>query len=159
MADYFRADEAVSAVLAAGSVSLIAALGLWNAVAEKRRSAQCGQWRSVAGWVLSSRVAFDGTDAEMARAAITYEYQVEDETFEGFVVNFGSESYVLPQRAKALVRQHPVGSAVQVWYDPAHPSDAVLYRHRRMVKLWVVTGLLAVWAAFLWKDALPLVMP
>lgn len=159
MTDYFRADEAVTAVLTAGTVTALAALGAWNAVAEKRRSADSHQWRSVQGWVLTSRVAFDGTDAEMARAAITYEYELGDETFEGFVVNFGSESFVLPAQAQALVRRHPVGSAVQVWYDPDNPADSVLYRRRRTMKLWLVTGLLALWAASLWKDAVPLLMP
>ncbi|MBC7907916.1 MAG: DUF3592 domain-containing protein [Rhodospirillaceae bacterium] len=159
MADYLLADEAITAVLGAGTVTVLAALGLWTAMAEGRRSADSHLWRSVQGWVLTSRVAFDGTDAEMARAAITYEYQLGDDVYEGFVVNFGSESYLLPRQAAALVRRHPVGSAVRVWYDPANPSDSVLYRRRRTMKLWLVSGLLILWAASLWKDALPLVMP
>ncbi|MBC7952901.1 MAG: DUF3592 domain-containing protein [Rhodospirillaceae bacterium] len=159
MADYLLADEAVMAVLGACTVTVLAGLGLWNAMAEGRRSAESHRWRSVQGWVLTSRVAFDGTDAEMARPAITYEYQVDDEIFEGFIVNFGSESFLLPRQAKALIQRHPVGSAVRVWYDPANPSDSVLYRSRRTVKLWVISGLLILWAASLWKNALPLLTP
>jgi len=95
---------------------------------------------------------------QAARPAITYEYSVGDEAFEGFMVNFGSESYMLPRHARRLVQRHPVGSAVQVWYDPEWPSDSVLYRYRRTTKLWLATAALTVWAAILWKDALPLLM-
>lgn len=156
MADYLLADEAVMSVLAAGAVTILAALVGWTAVAERRRSADSRHWRSTQGWVLTSRVAFDGIDA---RPAITYEYQVDEEVFEGFIVNFGSESFLSPRQAKALVRRHPVGSAVLVWYDPDKPSDSVLYQSRRTAKLWVISGLLMLWAASLWKDTLPLLMP
>lgn len=156
MADYLLTDEAVTAVLSAGAVTVLAVLVGWNAVAERRRSVDSRHWRSTQGWVLNSRVAFDGTDA---RPAITYEYQVEDEVFEGFIVNFGSESFLSPRQAKALVQRHPVGSAVLVWYDPDNPSDSVLYQSRRTAKLWVISGLLMLWAASLWNDVLPLLNP
>lgn len=153
-------DRAVEMVLGAGAVTVIAMLAAWTALAERRRSLDSSQWRRTQGIVLTSRVtAGDGRTGMAPRPAITYEYQVDDEIFEGFVVNFGTEFVLRPRQARAMVARHPVGSAVQVWYDPDKPADSVLYRRRRTAKLWFFAGLATLFAAKLWNDALPWLLP
>lgn len=153
-------DAAVTMVLGAGAVTVVAALAAWTAVAERRRWLDSRQWHWTQGTVLTSGVTRDsGADAIQFRPAITYEYQVGDEIFEGFVVNFGTEVFLRPRQVRAVVDRHPVGSAVQVWYDPDKPADSVLYRRRRTAKLWFFVALATLLAAKLWNDALPLLMP
>src|SRR5215469_13885011 len=60
-------------------------------------------------------------------AVINYQYKVGDQAFRGDKLVFGEyESAHLPNDA-TTVNSHPVGSAVQVYYNPNNPDEALLY--------------------------------
>lgn len=56
----------------------------------------------------------------------TYQYEIAGQVYRGRRIAFYRRC--TGSRAQELVAQHPAGSEVQVYYDPAHPAEAVLDR-------------------------------
>ena len=84
----------------------------------------------VVGTVLASEVkSHSDSDGTSYGFGIRYRYTVNGAPFEGNRYAFGSGSssdgY---RRAGGLVRQHPAGSKVTVYYDPVRPQESVISR-------------------------------
>ncbi len=93
-----------------------------------RKKAQASlQWPSSRGRVISSdlnrRQDSDGNQTEEAH--IVYEYLVGGATFQGKRIAFGGSG---AGGARKSVERYPAGATVDVYYDPAKPSSAVLER-------------------------------
>lgn len=107
-----------------GAISLVAgaalvALSLWL----RSRSRQCLHWPSVSGQVIESRV--DDAHLEMTKPVLRYRYQVGGRSYVGFRVAFSG--YGISRSAMdQLIQPYPQGSTVKVYFDPRHPSSAVL---------------------------------
>ena len=89
------------------------------------------RYQSTEGVVLESRVT-SGSDSDGTTYGygIRYRYTVGGQSFESDRYAFGSgSSSDGHSRASQLVRQHPVGSKLTVYYDPAKPQEAVIERH------------------------------
>lgn len=82
------------------------------------------------GTVLESRVTTShGDHGSTYGFGIRYRYTVGDQSFEGDRYAFGSGSSSDGHgRASELVRRHPAGSKLEVYYDPAKPQEAVIDR-------------------------------
>ena len=61
------------------------------------------------------------------RPDIHYVYSVNGQTYEGTQYRYSTMA-TPDNRAANIVQQHPVASAVTVYYNPRNPSDAVLLR-------------------------------
>lgn len=88
-----------------------------------RKQAQASlQWPATPGKIVDSRLVIkeDADGDESTEARVTYAYMVEGKPFESNRVSIGGRS------ARSIVVQYPLGADVQVYYDPAKPSSAVL---------------------------------
>ena len=85
--------------------------------------AQAGSWPSIIGRVKQSRLLETyGRFAPM----IVYEYGVDGHDYRGSRVRFGHYTNLSRQDAEAIICRYPEGGTVDVRYDPAAPSRAVL---------------------------------
>ena len=80
-------------------------------------------WPRVPGRVIESRV--DDADLEYLKPVLRYEYEVSGTRHVGFRVSFSGYG-VSKAAMQQSITPYPVGHAVQVSYDPAKPSRAVL---------------------------------
>ncbi len=94
----------------------------WRAADAKLRYA------STTATVLSSEVTSShDSDGTTYGFGVRYRYTVNGQTFESKRYAFGSgSSSDGHSRAGTLVRQHPVGSTLTIYYDPAKPQEAVV---------------------------------
>lgn len=85
-------------------------------------------WPSAEGQVKVSRI--DRTISTSPGPVLVYSYQVGDRRYRSSRIQFKSlEAQSSSEAAvQALLDQYPVGSRVEVYFDPAKPSRAVLRR-------------------------------
>ena len=91
-------------------------------------------WPSVQGQVQNVRVVKNSTSGTQGsyHYAVTYAYQVDDQTYTGNRYSLGQASRAskrYPSRSEARAasrRNYPVDNPVEVYYDPANPASAVL---------------------------------
>jgi len=84
---------------------------------------QAAQWPRTRGRVIQSQLYW-GTDSDgkpSQEVALTYEYVVANLTLRSTRVKFG-----FAPNPHQTVQKYPVGAEVQVFYNPAKPSEAVL---------------------------------
>jgi Flp pilus assembly protein CpaB len=92
---------------------------------QSKNKKRAAQWPGTRGRVIQSELYW-GTDADGKPAqevAVTYEYVVAGQTLRSTRVKFGFAPKPLP-----TVRKYPLGTDVQVFYNPAKPAEAVLER-------------------------------
>ncbi|MBM4154240.1 MAG: DUF3592 domain-containing protein [Lentisphaerae bacterium] len=82
------------------------------------------------GRVIESAVdTHSDSDGNTYGFRIRYSYEAGGTTHEGKRYAFGEmKSSDGQTRARQLVRQHPAGSAITVYYDPGDPADSVIVR-------------------------------
>ena len=92
------------------------------------------QWRagwefsSAQGTVLESRVVEEkGDESTSYRPYIRYEYQVGGAKLNGDRYRFGMKTQG-HKLAGQVVRDHPPGSPIEVWYSPEKPTESALDR-------------------------------
>lgn len=95
----------------------------WTILQDAKASAS---WPAVQGQITQSVIEEnrdeDGTSYD---AEIRYEYVVNDQQYNGDMVNFGEYSGS-HAHAEGIVNRYPVGQTVQVYYNPAEVTEAVL---------------------------------
>ena len=79
-----------------------------------------------AGAVISSVMVQEATGEVVTfTPVVTYNYLVNGQTLQCNRVRFS------PVRGKKILAKYPTGSAVEVFFDPQHPSTAVLEKGGR----------------------------
>jgi cytochrome c-type biogenesis protein CcmH/NrfF len=109
-----------------------------------RRATASTRWRATDGRVLSSGVnSHYGMHHTMTfEPQVVYEYQSGGQLYHGERVSFGvTAGTSSPDWADRVVARYPPGSSVQVFYDPASPSEAVL-EHSGAMGLKILTTVL-----------------
>ena len=94
-------------------------------VVQSKKKKQAAQWPATPGRVIQSQLYW-GKDADgkpSQEVALTYEYAVNGQTLRSTRVKFG-----FAPNPNQTVQKYPVGAAVQVFYNPAKPTEAVLER-------------------------------
>lgn len=127
-------------------------------VAAARRRRAVGRWVAATATVVESEAVW-GTTTHGGRTARTwlarfaYEYEAGGQVHTGRRVAFYKRC--TGSCAQELVARHPVGSRVQIFYDPARPAEAVLDRSFRA--LWLLPFFAVVFAvlAFVFFFKLP----
>lgn len=112
-------------------------------------------WPSTQGEIIQSEVVLTGCGSGNVNsspghsAIILYQYQVRGKRYEsnnftiGGNVSSGSE-----QKEEEKVHQYPVGTAVDVYYNPENPEDVCLERTEKitnvalMINMIILVGLL-----------------
>lgn len=126
---YISGCQSCLGIFGLAAVFLLVGGGLlwwgWNILQDARASAS---WPTVDGRVTRSEVT-ESTDADGAdtyRPEVTYEYQVDDRSYENSTIKFGENSYSTRRRAEEIAANYPVGKRVTVAYDPNEPGQSVL---------------------------------
>lgn len=111
------------------------ALALWL----RSRAHESQFWPAVDGVVLESRV--DDKHLEFMKPILRYRYSVSGRQYVGQRVAFSGHG-VSRAAIAALIAPYAVGAQVQVHYDPAQPSRAVLNADGKSDWLyWLCSGL------------------
>jgi hypothetical protein len=100
------------------------------------RTAATAGWQPAPGQVLESRVVHSSTtEGTSSDPRVVYAYLVAGRQYQGERIFVGGA--VSGWGADKTVARYPVGSAVQVFYNPANPAEAVLER-RSPVGIYLV---------------------
>ncbi|HLM58000.1 MAG TPA: DUF3592 domain-containing protein [Pyrinomonadaceae bacterium] len=110
-------------------LALFAALTFVLSAVVFRKARAVRRWSPVAATVIESEAVW-GRTTRGGRTAwtwlprLTYQYEVGGRVYQGRRIAFYKRRTGFG--AQELVARHPVGSLVQVHYDPARPEEAVL---------------------------------
>jgi len=117
------------AVCAVGAAMIVA--GLYLSTLGRRTRA----FTHTPGRVVVSRVEEIPAPAEEGgpkfRPVVRYAYEVRGRTYESERISYGAAARADttdPEEARRAVARHPVGSDVEVWFDPGDPRQSVLVR-------------------------------
>jgi hypothetical protein len=112
---------------------IIAIIFFYIALRGRRASSVTKTWPTTTGRILRSEVELrrshssDGGYSSSYYPVVLYEYQVMGQTYQSSTLSPGLEYGLGFQgRVQARVAKYPVGSMVQVYYNPENPAQAVL---------------------------------
>ncbi len=137
--DSFPKAEAKLAVLT-GGMGLAALL---MAIAFYRRSKEAQNWPTATGKVIVSKVekyqsAGDTSKGRLHRPVIEFAYRVDGKDYRSRQRQLGTDTGGSESWASGIKAKYPVGSAVEVRYNPANPGDAALETAIGMA--WLILG-------------------
>jgi len=124
--------------LSMAAVAIIAGVrGAWLA----RRAKASMNWRPVDGTITrctlqhTVRERWTMPDLHWYRPRVEYSYSVDGKDYVGKRVYFGAHEWRASssESSEWILLDYPVGSAVQVFVDPARPAESVLERGRDAV--------------------------
>lgn len=108
---------------------LVLFMGYWS-LKQSARVKASQAWPSTTG-----RVLFSSVEQRRRRKKrdfycpkVRYEYTVSGKQYQGGALSFGQMVLSDYDAAAQKAAQYPVGSMVQVYYNPENPADAVLER-------------------------------
>lgn len=95
------------------------------------RTVRARSWPNTRGAVVESAVEADGppsSDTTSFNVRLRYSYVVGGKRYEGTRGSFIylSSRHSLAKSAQAQMKSHPRGSALDVYYDPTDPANAVV---------------------------------
>ena len=101
---------------------------LWKMLRDKSASRL---WSVVQGKITVSKAEGSAThpsqhNVEDTGVVIRYHYRVGDKDYEGDGARIGGKSRTMGLLAKALLKKFPEGRSVDVYYDPADPTQSAL---------------------------------
>lgn len=133
MSALFDSIRSSAGMIVAAVLGLIALVVLLGAVRGWLAASASRAWPSVSGRVLNSsliRTPRRGTSGGGSYIPmIVYEYQVDGRVYRSQRYSFGTQIGTgFTGIASRVVNQYPEGSAVEVYYNPDNPSEAVLKR-------------------------------
>lgn len=127
---------------------LLGILFLFLAKRNAKRAEESLAWLSTRGVITSSMLAsFDSDDSPTTyQPKVEYEYTVANQPYTGKRIAFGIAGSSSEAAARKVVLQYAIGSAVEVFYNPAKPSDAVLERSAATSNkvFWIMGGVFIV---------------
>lgn len=100
-------------------------------IAGRRAARAAADWPAVSGQIVVSEVESihkyeDGRSRTTYAPAVEYAYQVHGNDYRGRQIKFGIGVSGSRGFAEKVITRYPLGSAVEVHYDPANPSNAAL---------------------------------
>ncbi|HUT58637.1 MAG TPA: DUF3592 domain-containing protein [Phycisphaerae bacterium] len=105
------------------------ALGYFCAARPILSSRAAAGWRTAEGAALVSKVkTHQGDDSDTYSPYVRYRYTVGGKKYVNDRYDFMGGSSSDRDHARRVVKAHPRGRKVTVYYDPANPAEAVLFR-------------------------------
>ena len=134
----------IIAILAGGSGCALLVVA-WQ---KRRDEPITGSWQPAQGTILSSQIQeHRAIDPQNNRTIFTplvrYQYTCVGRSYSGYRISFRSQEYSRAEAEQIAARYTP-GNQVTLYYDPLHPSEAVLEQsndHSRVIQT-IGTGLL-----------------
>jgi hypothetical protein len=109
---------------------------------------QSKSWLAAQGVITDSSVESHGKSSYGAK--VVYDYTVNEKSFSGRRVAFGSYN-ISRSGAQNIVNRYPKGKTVSVYYDPNNPQACVLEAGvKGQAWVWPGIGLIVVLAGILW---------
>jgi hypothetical protein len=110
-----------------GSAGIVLIAALWPTL---RRTWRTRRWRSAAATILESWLDDGGGDPKDRRAKVCarYRYTAGGTTFVGERLAFTSPVHRSAIGAERHLKRLTPGKRIEIWYDPANPTDAVIER-------------------------------
>lgn len=103
--------------------SIVGLIAFVKSVLSQRKSVACKNWPRVTGTISKSKRGADqGNDAI---PLISYEYSIEESKFVGTTINFHPIGYDV-RSTNDVLKKYPVGSEVDVFFDPHNHQNSVL---------------------------------
>lgn len=115
--------------VAAAILAFAAAFLLWIAVHSALaifQASRAGAWPTVPGRITHSGITKGCGRGESFYPVVRYTYSVAGITYQGSRVTFGNVGCGSEGLAETLANEWPVGKDVQVYVDPAAPSEAII---------------------------------
>ncbi|MGH9509646.1 MAG: DUF3592 domain-containing protein [Terriglobales bacterium] len=130
-------------------VLLVLSLGGWH-VYQLARILESAFWQKAAGMVVSNTSEPGTLVSFVSYTDVHYAYTVKGRGYTSQTLRWGSEYHLTRSAAAQDAARYPVGTEVEVYYDPDEPSDAVLERgFNRFYAFDVLLTLIVVGLAFL----------
>ncbi len=99
-------------------------------IRQMRQASASQSWPAVSGVItvsaLGKHMGNERHDSPTYSADIRYDYMVDDASYVNGAVQFGQVNSSDPSGARAVLKRYAVGQAVEVYYNPANPAQAVL---------------------------------
>ena len=111
---------ALAALVWCGGVGLFSSLALYDL--HRHRDAQ-GRFLSTSGVILTSKYVRAGEDM---KSGLTYRYRVGHRDYVSERYRFAAIGLADDDYHRDIVRRHPVGAGVTVYYDPDDPATSIL---------------------------------
>ncbi len=114
---------------------------------KKRREPVTASWLQAQGSILASevkeqRVVDQGKEGQSTFSPLVrYQYACNGRSYTGIRVSYTNDDYSRT-RAEQIVSRYSPGSSVTVYYDPLHPSEAVLEKDTNSYNSTRTTGLI-----------------
>jgi hypothetical protein len=125
--------------------------GIYLIIASRKTRAQAEasqNWPAAAGSVLRSEVGeststdSDGDTSTTYHPVVEYTYQVGGQSFTGRRITFGPVTgNSNPRKAQEVLSRYPSGGAVQVYYNPQKPDEAVLEKRASGTNVMLILGI------------------
>lgn len=105
------------------------------------RGMRTNQWPATTGRIIESKVNESPGKGRKYVVSVRYAYEVDGQKFEGNSMGYGTKDYSR-SRARKELSLFPMGKEVQVYYDPAAPSQCVLFKGIGLSWLAITIGLI-----------------
>lgn len=103
-----------------------------------RRLAATRSWAPTTGQVVSSRIVLTSSGEGTSESPeVIYSYRIMGQEYQSSRIQVGG--MISGTGARKVVNRYPIGSTVQLFYDPNKPNDSVLERKSNM--LWFLSGM------------------
>jgi hypothetical protein len=108
--------------VAAGICVLIYGVGLI------RDARNCARWPSIEGRIVRSEAQVVGRERKQPTYSpdVMFTYLVDGKTYESSRITLVPRNYSSLTSVQSVLGRYPVGATVQVFHDPADPSNCVL---------------------------------
>ena len=83
-------------------------------------------WLACPGRILNAQIVWQGVRNAHPQPVVEYSYRVHDNEYRGKRIAFAYAPTYSRDEAEALIERLAKGSAVTVYYDPAHPQESTL---------------------------------
>ena len=111
-------------------VGLFSALGFYGGYKMVKTGKASLEWPMTDGTITVSEVSkstSSNSNGYSYKFRVEYEYEVEGERYTGTTYSYKITTNSANSRdAEALVKEHAIGSVVDVYFDPGKPSECVL---------------------------------
>lgn len=124
--------------------AMFSAVFIVAGVSKYREVNRARNWVATTGTVTESKVrskrqrSSDGDSFE-SMPLVVYEYYVDGEKYRGNKINFAEK--ITGEEVAATLNKYPEGKIVQVYYNPARPSEAVL-EHELPSAIFKILGII-----------------
>lgn len=139
-------------LIAAILMSLFGLVFVIIGIISNRRAALSKTWPTAPGEILNSTIVqhestdSDGASSTSYEPVVEYRYNVIGSPFTGKRIAYGANqfSYNIAQK---IISRYPIGSSIQVHYNPEKPADAVLETKSSGGTIFLIVGIVIIIAA------------